>query len=233
MKIISLSAHIAGPACAIAVAIKKYFYNNNYITNIFDYLELSLISINQFLLLNEDDIKYIDFEDDWYVNHKKSVTIKFKNFHSIYSHHDLKQNFTIYDYDELKEKYIRRYKRLIHDIKNEDKIFFIRYGFEDSVQIELFYDNICKKNPNLVFYYIMLVYSETKISFNIKYDNFIVINFYNYCNYNINNTIKYDNDPFNRVLQYNWKEIYNILEKYMNESDKKKLDLNFTALDKF
>ena len=79
----------------------------------------------------------------------------------------------------------------------------------------------------------MLVYSETKISFNIKYDNFIVINFYNYCNYNINNTIKYDNDPFNRVLQYNWKEIYNILEKYMNESDKKKLDLNFTALDKF
>jgi NAD+ synthase (glutamine-hydrolysing) len=46
---------------------------------------------------------------------------------------------------------------------------------------------------------------------------------------NGNNNIKYDNDPFNRVLQYNWKEIYNILEKYMNESDKKKLDLNFIA----
>jgi hypothetical protein len=52
MKIISLSANIAGPACAIATSIKKYFYNNNYITNIFDYLELSIISINQFLLLN-------------------------------------------------------------------------------------------------------------------------------------------------------------------------------------
>ena len=39
--------------------------------------------------------------------------------------------------------------------------------------------------------------------------------------------MKYDNDPFNRVLQYNWKEIYNILEKYMNENDKKNLDLNF------
>ena len=56
MKIISLSALIAGPACAIATSIKKYFYKNNYITNIFDYLELSIISINQFLLLEENDI---------------------------------------------------------------------------------------------------------------------------------------------------------------------------------
>ena len=224
MKIISLSANIAGPACAIAKSIKKYFYNNNYITNIFDYLELSIISINQFLLLEENDIEYINFEDNWYVNHKNYVTIKFKNFHNIYSHHDLNNNFTIYDYDELKQKYIRRYNRLINDIKTEDKIFFLRYGIEDSFQIELFYENIQKKNPNLIFYYIMLVYSENPIQFNIKYDNFIVINFYDY----IDKKIKYDNDPFNRVLQYNWKEIYNILEKYMNENDRKNLELNFS-----
>jgi hypothetical protein len=223
MKIISLSANIAGFACSIAISIKKYFYNNNYITNIFDYLELSIKSINQFLLLNEEDIKYINFEDDWYVNHKNNVTIKFKNFHNIYSHHDLNNNFTIYDYDELKQKYIRRYQRLINDIKTEDKIFFLRYGIEDSVQIELFYENIRKKNPKLIFYYIMLVYSENPVSFNIKYNNFIVINFYDF----IDKKIKYDNDPFNRVLQYNWKEIYNILEKYMNINDKKNLELNF------
>ena len=53
MKIISLSSSIAGPACAIATAIKKHFYNNDYQTNIFDYLEISLESINQFLLLEE------------------------------------------------------------------------------------------------------------------------------------------------------------------------------------
>ena len=223
MKIISLSANIAGPACAIATSIKKYFYNNNYITNIFDYLELSIMSINQFLLLNEEDIQYINFEDDWYVNHKNYITIKFKNFHNIYSHHDLNINFTIYDYDELKQKYIRRYKRLINDIKTEDKIFFLRYGIEDSVQIELFYENIQKKNPNLIFYYIMLVYSENTIDFKIKYDNFIVINFYDY----IDKKMKYDNDPFNRILQYNWKEIYNILEKYITQNDKKNLDLIF------
>ena len=224
MKIISLSANIAGPACAIATSIKKYFYNNNYITNIFDYLELSIMSINEFLLLNEEDIKYINFEDNWYVNHKNCITIKFKIFHNIYSHHDLNNNFTIYDYDELKQKYIRRYDRLINDIKDEDKIFFLRYGIEDSVQIELFYENIRKKNPKLIFYYIMLVYSENPIAFNIKYDNFIVINFYDF----IDKKFKYDNDPFNRVLQYNWKEIYNILEKYMNEKDKKNLELNFS-----
>jgi hypothetical protein len=223
MKIISLAANIAGPACAIATSIKKYFYNNNYITNIFDYLELSIMSINQFLLLEENDIQYINFEDDWYVNYKNCITIKFKNFHNIYSHHDLNNNFTIYDYDELKEKYIRRYQRLINDIKNEDKIFFLRYGIEDSVQIELFYENIRKKNPKLIFYYIMLVYSQNPIAFNIKYDNFIVINFYDF----IDKKIKYDNDPFNRVLQYNWREIYNILEKYMNDDDKKNLKINF------
>jgi hypothetical protein len=69
----------------------------------------------------------------------------------------------------------------------------------------------------------MLVYSENPIAFTIKYDNFIVINFYDF----IDKKIKYDNDPFNRVLQYNWKEIYNILEKYMNENDKKNLHFNF------
>ena len=34
---------------------------------------------------------------------------------------------------------------------------------------------------------------------------------YNLLSQFIDKNIKYDNDPFNRVLQYNWKEIYNIL----------------------
>jgi hypothetical protein len=38
MKIISLSSNIAGPACAVAQCIKKY-YNNDYKTNFFDFLE--------------------------------------------------------------------------------------------------------------------------------------------------------------------------------------------------
>ena len=56
MKIISLSSSIAGPACAVAKSIKKYFYNNNYQTNMFDYLEISFLSILQILYLDKDDI---------------------------------------------------------------------------------------------------------------------------------------------------------------------------------
>ena len=40
------------------------FKFNNYITNIFDYLELSIISINQFLLLEENDIQYINLKGE-------------------------------------------------------------------------------------------------------------------------------------------------------------------------
>ena len=55
MKIISLSSNTSGYACGIATSIKKYFYNNNNKTNIFDYLEISLNSINQFLINNTND----------------------------------------------------------------------------------------------------------------------------------------------------------------------------------
>ena len=56
MKIISLSAGIAGPACAIATSIKKYFYNGSKQTDMFDYLEISLLSIIQILSLNSDNL---------------------------------------------------------------------------------------------------------------------------------------------------------------------------------
>ena len=46
MKIISLSSNKAGFACAVATSIKKY-YNNNYQTQMFDYLVCSLNDINK------------------------------------------------------------------------------------------------------------------------------------------------------------------------------------------
>ena len=50
MKIISLSSKRAGYACAVASSVKKYFYGDSKITDLFDYLEISFKSINQFLL---------------------------------------------------------------------------------------------------------------------------------------------------------------------------------------
>ena len=52
MKIISLSSNTAGYACAIACIIKNKYYNNNYKTNFFDYLEISFTSIIQLLSLS-------------------------------------------------------------------------------------------------------------------------------------------------------------------------------------
>ena len=52
MKIISLSSNEAGYACAVASSIKKY-YKNTTKTNFFDYLVVSIKSINQVLETRE------------------------------------------------------------------------------------------------------------------------------------------------------------------------------------
>ena len=82
MKIISLSSNIAGPACAIAYAIRKYYYNNNYKTNMFDFLEISFISIIQMLSINFSDIVYLSNNNE-FVENDKHMTVKFKNFDKI------------------------------------------------------------------------------------------------------------------------------------------------------
>jgi hypothetical protein len=93
MKIISLSSSTAGPACAIATSIKKYFYNNNYRTNIFDFLELSLLSIIQMLEL--DDIeKNINNNHLIIDNVNNTKSVEFKNFDKIISHHDLSKDYS-------------------------------------------------------------------------------------------------------------------------------------------
>ena len=193
MKLISLSSSIAGPACAIATSTKKYYYNNEKITDIFDYLEISLKSINQFLLLNENDILYLDFED-YILNHNGGITVKFKNFDKIYSHHDLHQNYDqIKDVEKLKEKYIRRYHRFINDLKNETHIIFIRYGTDDNFQIQLFKENIKKINPNLKF-------------------NLIIINSVNnqedLDNIYINIELDTTKDLFYEIINYDWNKIF-------------------------
>ena len=117
MKIISLASDIAGPACAIATSIKKYFYNNNYETNIFDFLEITLKDINK--LLDNYDISFVENLHLTKNNiHKSSVT--FNNFDKIISHHDLPEEYNENDLKNFKEKYIRRYNRLFNCIKNEE-----------------------------------------------------------------------------------------------------------------
>jgi hypothetical protein len=224
MKIISLSSSIAGPACAISTAIKKHFYNNDYITNIFDYLEISLESINQFLLLEENEIYHLDFDiESSYHNIQDKTSIKFKYFNKVISHHDLIKNFNEDDILELKNKYIRRYTRLINCIESQDKIFFLRYGNENCDSINSFYQFVKNLNPYLTIYFIHLDYSNDEninhtIYDNINFENYFYFNFANY----ITDDIVYNNDLFFRTLQYDWKTLYEVVIKELLTEDEKK-----------
>ena len=93
MKIISLASYNGGEACSVFTCIKKYFYNDNCITDFFSYLEVSLESVNQILLMDE---KYIDsyFKENYeiYLNKDGNYSVIFKNFDKMISHHDLIEN---------------------------------------------------------------------------------------------------------------------------------------------
>ena len=220
MKIISLSSTIAGPACAIAKSIKKYFYNNNYQTNMFDYLEISLLSIVQILHLENDDINYLNLNNEIILNKDGNNSVKFNNFDKIISHHDLKEKYSEDDYKNFIEKYKRRYYRLLKDIKTQDKIFFIRYGIEDNNIINNFINKILSINPNLKLYFIIVNYDEKNQYINDK--NYIYINFYNY-----NKDINYNSDLFYRTIKYNWKIIYDIILKNLDATEQN----NFNYFD--
>jgi len=219
MKIISLSSYIAGPACAIAFSIKKFFYNCNYQTNIFDYLEISLLSINQVLYLKNNDIDYLDHNIEMYKNKDNNISVRFKNFDKLISHHDLKENYSKNEYNLFIEKYKRRYNRLINDICIENKIFFIRYGIENKNNIFNFINIVRKKNPNLTIYFINIIYDENNYLYDndlLELDNFYLINFYNYIDINF----KYNDDFFYRVQEFNWKIIYDIIYNNLDKNDK-------------
>ena len=138
MKIISLSSSIAGPACSVACSIKKHYYNNNYKTNIFDYLEISLIGVIQVCLLDDEQIEYLSNNNIITSNKDGNKSVQFANFDKMISHHDLPENYSDEDYKNFIDKYIRRFRRFMNDIMTEDSIYFIRYGYELEDDIKLF-----------------------------------------------------------------------------------------------
>ena len=133
-RVISLSATKGGFACGTSVAIKKLFYKNNKETDFFDYLLTSMKSINEILCG-----KPIKFDNHCYNSH----IISFSNFHHLHSIHDLdkynkcsrkeaKSVVPLSILNELTNKYKRRLERLINSIKNEKKIYFVRYCIDNN-----------------------------------------------------------------------------------------------------
>lgn len=211
MKIISLASYYAGPACAIADFIKKYFYDNSKQTNFFDYLVISMKSINEIL-----EGKTIDLDlESAVINPLNTITISFKDFDLLVSNHDIKEfPITPEINNEVIEKYNRRYDRLINDFKNEDIIYFLRYiddiDFLKEVDITKFFNNIKTINSNLIVYLIILTDKDNvKLPENlITNDNIILFNFNIY-----NDTSKiYNTDIYYRILDdYDYFNLKNLI----------------------
>jgi hypothetical protein len=144
MKVISLSHDETGTACSISVAIKKFIYNDSKQTDFFDFLLVSMKSINEVLLGKEFEC----------IKNEGEQSVRFKNFHHMISLHDLE------NINELMEKYNRRRQRLLDDIKNNDAIYFVRFcrnirNIEEN-EIAHFFDIVKSINPNLKVKFILV-----------------------------------------------------------------------------
>jgi hypothetical protein len=211
MKIISLSCNYAGPACAVGHCIKHLYYNGNYQTNMFDYLEISMETIINILSTNDinNDLK-TNYKIE--LNNKNKNTVYFNNFSKMVSYHDLPEPYDNNDINNLIEKYKRRYYRLIDDIKREDKIFFIRYGLEDDNNIKKFMNKINDLNPNLKVDFINVDYNENDNNYidnNADDSNYHYhyINFYKFLDIHK----KYDEDLYFKTIQFNWGAVFGLI----------------------
>ena len=206
MKVISLSYDEAGYACSIGTSIKNKY---NTITNFFDYLVVDMKTINDIVNLKDLNLimNNLNIED---LNDNKHIKITWNNFYKLISYHDLNVNYNENDIEMFKNKYIRRFHRLMNDIYNEKIIYFLRYGKTSYNEVNNFINIIKKINSNLIVYFINVDYDEN-ISQNIVYENienYIYINFHS-----INENKNYNEDLYYRILEYNWDFVFDLIEK--------------------
>ena len=176
---ISLSSSHIGNACAVHESINNYSSTSNK-TLFFDWLVTSMKSVNQIL----ENTPIIFETESIRPNTFNTTSINFKNFDLLISYHDI-HYFNDNSINEVTNKYIRRYERLINTIKEQQKINFIRYcknqqNLEEN-EIYTFYKNIKNINPNLLFNFILISDdNDLVIPNNLLKDNFIYINLNNY-----------------------------------------------------
>ena len=86
----------------------------------------------------------------------------------------------------------------------------MRYGDENINDIIEFNNNISKINPKLIFFFVNLIYQENMIRNNNDLNNYLLINFYDINNKNI----EYEEDLFYKTLQFNWIKIFEIINNH-------------------
>ena len=208
MKIISLSYEDAGYACSIGTSIKKKY---NQQTNFFDFLVVDMRTINHIITLKDLNLltQNFKFEDQ---TKKENKTLIWNHFSKMISYHDLKSNFNEESLKEFTNKYLRRYYRLMNDLYNEEKLFFIRYGKTNINDIKLFIANIknINQNPKLKLYFINVDFDKNNKE-NIFYSE---INNYIYINFNqVNKTELKNDDIYFQLLECNWEYVFHKIEE--------------------
>ena len=208
MKIISLSYEDAGYACAIGTSLKKKY---NQPTSFFDFLVVDMRTINNIITMKDLNLITNNFKFEDQVK-KENKTLIWNNFSKMISYHDLKSNFNQESLKQFNNKYLRRYYRLMNDLCNENKIFFIRYGKTNINDIKLFINNIknINHNENLKLFFINIDFDKENKQ-NIFYPdlkNYIYINF---CQIN-QKEIKNNNIYF-KLLECNWNYVYDKIEE--------------------
>jgi len=161
MKVISLSHNQPGISYSLSAAIKQFIYNHDKQPDFFDFLLVSMKSVNEVLMKKE--ISFIENKDE---NEK---LVKFKNFHHMISTDDLediKKNTCDWCdiINELTDKYNSRRQRLFDDItsasESSETIYFLRYCTNlqniEHTEIVRFFNIIKNISPNLKFYFILI-----------------------------------------------------------------------------
>jgi hypothetical protein len=204
---ISLSSSFASYACAIRQSIDNYTQQKGE-TQFFDWLVCSLKSVNEVL-----SHKPILFEEKFeYPNPLNTVSIHFKNFDLLLSHHDIDKPHPD-AIKEITEKYTRRFVRFIQTLQTEKEINFIRYCRNQSnleeYEIHLFYIYIKNYNPNLKFKFILVSDENTlQIPPTLKTkENFIYINLNDHLDLDTKNEL---NEYFRIIKMY--KCVYNLVK---------------------
>jgi len=235
MKIISLSHNVNGTACSIAVAIKKYFYNDDKQTELFDFLTISMKSVNE--IITGMDITGFIRNISNYEN-----MVQFKNFDKIISCHDIDNykrkdpSMNDIEIDErLTNQYNRRRNRLLTTLRenpNEETIYFLRYctDFENIQHNEVmnFMNNIKNINKDLVFHLILITtnYKEHKTTPPLKllnqYSNLHMLYLDNYLTNEenkLNHFEIYNAERFDKFVG-NLNPIYNFVNNIENKINK-------------
>jgi hypothetical protein len=172
------------------------------------------IAYTEFLFLLQEN-KKIRFEENYeYPNGTNSVSIHFKDFDYMISHHDMLE-YNKSNVIEIIKKYERRYERLMDSIILENLIIFVRFvkEKEDLLEEDLinFYNNIENINPNLTFYFIILINENIIFNINICTKKNIII--YNFKSFLEQNKIYDDNIYFRIINEYKYENIYNLINR--------------------